>query len=64
MDDASPTVDSHVRFMGPMFIGYRVAWLDAVERHDARRMRLLASLMGLELATPAVIEALMRRRTD
>ncbi|WP_224386900.1 DUF4345 domain-containing protein [Pseudonocardia sp. ICBG1293] len=44
-----PTVDSHVRFMGPVFAGYGVAWLDAAaaDRPDLRRMRLLAGLMFL-----------------
>lgn len=43
-----PTVDSHVRFMGPMFIGYGIAWLDAANRPtpDLRRMRGLAALMA------------------
>lgn len=38
-DDA--TVDSHVRFMGPVFAGYGVSWLDAAARPepDLNRMR-------------------------
>lgn len=46
-DDA--TVDSHVRFMGPVFAGYGVAWLDAVadDEPNLDRMRLLAGLMAL-----------------
>lgn len=44
-----PTVDSHVRFMGPVFAGYGVAWLDAAtgDDPDLDRMRLLAGLMAL-----------------
>lgn len=85
MSDADATVDSHVRFMGTMFMGYGVAWLDASARSDTGRMRLLAALMGLggasrlitratrgrphrfhdvlmavELATPLVVEGLVR----
>ena len=43
------TVDSHVRFMGPMFAGYGLAWLDAAAARepDLDRMRLLAGLMAL-----------------
>lgn len=58
-DDA--TVDSHVRFMGPVFAGYGVAWLDAVadDEPDLDRMRLLAGLMALggigRLATRATL---------
>lgn len=46
---ADATVDSHVRFMGPVFAGYGVAWLDAARRTepDLDRMRLLAGLMAL-----------------
>lgn len=43
------TVDSHVRFMGPVFAGYGLAWLDAAAagEPDLRRMRLLSGLMAL-----------------
>lgn len=43
------TVDSHVRFMGPVFAGYGLAWLDtaAAREPDLERMRLLAALMAL-----------------
>lgn len=42
------TVDSHVRFMGPVFAGYGLGWLDAVATDpDVRRMRALAGLMAL-----------------
>ena len=42
------TVDSHVRFMGPVFAGYGFAWLDAASPSpDLNRMRLLAALMAL-----------------
>lgn len=43
------TVDSHVRFMGPVFAGYGLAWLDAGASPDPDldRMRLLAGLMAL-----------------
>ncbi len=46
-DDA--TVDSHVRFMGPMFAGYGLGWLDAAAapEPDFDRMRTLAGLMAL-----------------
>lgn len=85
MGDVGATVDSHVRFMGPIFMGYGVGWLDAARRNDTGRMELLAALMGLggcsrlitrvttgpphrfhdvllalELAVPAVTEALVR----
>ncbi|AKU18664.1 DUF4345 domain-containing protein [Luteipulveratus mongoliensis] len=43
------TVDSHVRFMGPMFMGYGLAWLDAGRgpQPDLQRARILAGLMAL-----------------
>ena len=55
------TVDSHVRFMGPVFAGYGLAWLDATAagEPDLDRMRLLAGLMALggmgRLATRATL---------
>nr|WP_300082890.1 DUF4345 family protein [Propioniciclava sp.] len=42
----SPTVDSHVRYMGAMFAGYGIAWLDAADHDDVSRFRLLAALMA------------------
>ncbi|ANY07234.1 hypothetical protein AFB00_14150 [Pseudonocardia sp. HH130630-07] len=54
-----PTVDSHVRFMGPVFAGYGIAWLDAADHPSISRMRLLAGLMLLggagRLATRATL---------
>ncbi len=45
---AEPTVDSYVRFMGPMFAGYGLAWLDAASPEpDPATMRRLAGLMAL-----------------
>lgn len=43
------TVDSHVRFMGPVFAGYGLGWLDAaaLPQPDLDRMRVLAGLMAL-----------------
>lgn len=82
------TVDSHVRFMGPVFAGYGLGWLAAASARepDLNQMRTLAALMalgglgrlvtratlgrphrfhdallGIELAAPAVIEAVGRR---
>jgi len=54
------TVDSHVRFMGPVFAGYGLGWLDAAAPEpDLDRMRLLAGLMALggvgRLATRATM---------
>lgn len=55
------TVDSHVRFMGPVFAGYGLAWLDTTtaSEPDLNRMRLLAGLMALggigRLATRATL---------
>lgn len=42
------TVDSYVRFMGPVFAGYGLGWLDAAAapEPDLDRMRLLAGLMA------------------
>lgn len=57
------TVDSHVRFMGPVFAGYGLGWLDtaAARKPDLDRMRLLAGLMALggigRLATRATLGA-------
>lgn len=45
---ADATVDSHVRFMGPVFAGYGLGWLDAAhDDPDLDRMRTLAGLMAL-----------------
>lgn len=43
------TVDSHIRFMGPVFAGYGLGWLDAASARepDLNRMRMLAGLMAL-----------------
>lgn len=43
------TVDSHVRFMGPVFAGYGLGWLDAAagDEPDPGRLRVLAALMAL-----------------
>jgi hypothetical protein len=43
------TTDSHVRFMGPVFAGYGLGWLDAAagQEPDLDRMRVLAGLMAL-----------------
>jgi hypothetical protein len=42
------TVDSHVRFMGPVFAGYGLGWLDAsANAPDVGRMRVLAAMMAL-----------------
>jgi hypothetical protein len=55
------TVDSHIRFMGPVFAGYGLGWLDAVSgpTPDFTRLRILASLMALggvgRLATRATL---------
>ena len=55
------TVDSHVRFMGAVFAGYGLGWLDAAAapEPDVDRMRLLAGLMALggvgRLATRATV---------
>ncbi|KLI06701.1 hypothetical protein ACT17_04570 [Mycolicibacterium conceptionense] len=46
---ADATVDSHVRFMGPVFAGYGLGWLDAASARepDLNRMLMLAGLMAL-----------------
>jgi hypothetical protein len=55
------TTDSHVRFMGPVFAGYGLGWLDAAAapEPDLVRMRVLALLMALggvgRLATRATL---------
>ena len=43
------TTDSHVRFMGPVFAGYGLGWLDAAAppEPDLDRMRVLAGLMAV-----------------
>lgn len=43
------TVDSHIRFMGSVFAGYGLGWLDAASARepDLNRMRMLAGLMAL-----------------
>ena len=55
------TTDSHVRFMGPVFAGYGLGWLDTASapEPDLDRMRVLAGLMALgglgRLATRATM---------
>lgn len=54
------TVDSHVRFMGPVFAGYGLGWLEAASPEpDLNRMRVLAGLMAAggvgRLATRATL---------
>ncbi len=55
------TTDSHVRFMGPVFAGYGLGWLDAATapEPDLNRMRVLAGLMAMggmgRLATRATV---------
>jgi hypothetical protein len=55
------TVDSHIRFMGPVFAAYGLGWLDtaAAPEPDLNRMRMLAGLMALggigRLATRATL---------
>lgn len=56
-----PTTDSHIRFMGPMFIGYGLGWLDAAASGDVGRMRLLAGLMGAGGAGRLVTRATLGR---
>lgn len=48
MNGADPTVDSHVRFMGSVFIAYGLAWVSvgSAPQPDVTRMRLLAGLMA------------------
>ncbi len=47
MQDVDATIDSHVRFMGAMFVGYGVSVIAAGRRDDADMVRLLAGLMGV-----------------
>ena len=55
------TVDSHIRFMGPVFAAYGAGWLEAAAGREAdlNRMRLLAALMAVggvgRLATRATL---------
>lgn len=55
------TVDSHVRFMGPVFASYGLGWLESASASepDLGRMRMLAGLMALggigRLATRATL---------
>lgn len=54
-----PTVDSHVRFMGSVFVAYGIGWLEAGNARELGRMRALAGLMAVggvsRLATRATI---------
>ena len=47
--DGDATVDSHIRFMGPVFAGYGMGWIDATagREPDLGRMRVLSGLMAL-----------------
>lgn len=61
--DADATVDSHVRFMGSVFVGYAVGWLDAANQPvaDLNRMRMLAGLMALGGAGRLITRATLGR---
>lgn len=49
LDRASSPVDSQVRFFGPVFAGYGLAWIAAAsgDQPDLRRMRELGGVMAL-----------------
>ena len=53
------TVDSHVRFMGPVLAGYGLGWLDAaaLPQPNLDRMRVLAGLMALVVLGVADVKA-------
>lgn len=48
-DRTSAPVDSQVRFFGPVFAGYGLAWIAAAcgDQPDLRRMRALSRMMAL-----------------
>lgn len=48
-DRTSAPVDSQVRFLGPVFAGYGLAWIEASsgDQVDLRRMRALSGMMAL-----------------
>ena len=61
--DGDATVDSHVRFMGSVFVAYGLGWLEASSGPEPRldRMRLLAGLMAVGGASRLVTRATMGR---
>lgn len=61
--DGDATVDSHVRFMGSVFVAYGLGWLEAASGAEPRldRMRLLAGLMATGGASRLITRATMGR---
>lgn len=61
--DGDATVDSHVRFMGSVFVAYGLGWLHAASGPEPQldRMRLLAGLMAVGGASRLVTRATMGR---
>ena len=61
--DGAATVDSHVRFMGSVFVAYGLGWLEASSGAEPRldRMRLLAGLMATGGASRLITRATMGR---
>lgn len=61
--DGDATVDSHVRFMGSVFVTYGLGWLEAASTAEPRvdRMRVLAGLMAVGGASRLVTRATMGR---
>lgn len=61
--DGDATVDSHVRFMGSVFVAYGLGWLEAACATEPRldRMRLLAGLMAVGGASRLITRATLGR---
>lgn len=61
--DGDATVDSHVRFMGSVFVAYGLGWVEAATAPEPRpdRMRLLAGLMAVGGASRLLTRATMGR---
>lgn len=62
--DAEPTTDSHIRFMGPVFVAYGLRWLRAASgpESDLRALRELAGLMAAGGASRLLTRATLGER--
>lgn len=61
--DGDATVDSHVRFMGSVFVAYGLGWLEAASgsRPQHHRMQVLSGLMAVGGASRLITRATLGR---
>lgn len=60
MED-EPTVDSHIRFMGGIFLGHGAAWIRAGRQGDATALGMLSAAMAIGGAARLITRARLGR---